>query len=148
MDYPLEAIKGVPNENYLIEGQYASATLFQFQDRPQIQRDDNCLEESVNWNDDDGALSLLLHQQKGDLGDIQFKAGAFIIPREKIDEIRAHPLCKIHFAYERKALDGNKYHGNLLLKRSVPSEVKKMVTNLLAFACGFGSYVTNDTATE
>jgi len=143
MEYPEELIKGVPNNTFLIDNEFPSATLFEFQDRARTQRADDCTEESINWMDDEGAISLLLQQRKEATGEIQFKAGAIVLSRDKIDSLRAKLILKNRFSYERRETDGNAYHGNLLLKKDTPIAIKKMLVSYIALEC-FVSLIPND----
>lgn len=132
MTYPDKIIRGIPNKNNFIdEDGYPSSNLFYFEVRAEIPpREDDCYEESINWYDDESALHIILQQEK-EPGIKQFKAGAAILIRAEVDRVRNNQIIKGLLAYERKEIEGNKFHGNLLLKRSVPKSVmKKIAANI------------------
>lgn len=87
---------------------------------------------SINWNDDAGALMQLASQEKDD-GSKQFKFGACRIPRSSFDYARSlASATAFEFGYERRPIDGNDYHGNLLCKTGLNKASKRMLCGMLA----------------
>jgi len=82
-------------------------------------------------NDNAEALKIILTQEK-EPGVIQFKAGAAILNRSEVDDFRNLPGIKGKLTYERKAVPGNDYHGNLLLLSDVPKYTMKQIAATLA----------------
>lgn len=132
--YPEELIRGIPNQQqFLDEENNPTANLFYFE-RDNPSRDDGYKEESICWRDDEGAVSILLNQRKED-GSLQFKAGLAIIPRLEIDRLKRNQAVKERLDYERREVDGNKYHGNLLLKKEVPGKIMRKIAAGIALSC-------------
>ena len=75
MNYPENSIKGIPNNDFLIEGGTVASHLFHFE---QI-RDDGEVEQSINWEDDESVIDFTLNQKKAN-GDLQFRAGLRYFP--------------------------------------------------------------------
>ena len=130
MQLPDNCIKGIPNKDFVIEDGNVAAHLFNFDSKHNRPDDDLC-EQSINWQDDEDAIEFTLKQKKDD-GTIQFKAGAAIIPREEIDRLSKLSTVKEVLSYERRKLDNNPYHGNLLLKKDVPKPTMRMIAASLA----------------
>ena len=87
---------------------------------------------SINWNDDSGSLLQIASQAKDD-GRKQFKFGACRIPRAELDHIRGlASAMAFDFSYERRPVEGNSYHGNLLCKTGITTASKKALCGMLA----------------
>lgn len=95
--------------------------------------DNRGIEEcSINWGDDEGALRQIAMQER-DNGKKQFKFGACRIPRAEIDHIRGLAAAMARgFDYERRPVEGNLYHGNLLCKTSLSGANKRALCGMLA----------------
>ena len=128
MDFPARCLRGIPNtsQEFLYPDGTVTPAVFQFMDR-----DEEWMDLSINWEDDNGASETLLNQTKQD-GEIQFKAGYAIIPREEIDHYSRQPAILGALSYDRKPLDNNIYHGNILLLRNIPKLKKRTVQAVLA----------------
>ena len=129
MNYPKNSIKGIPNNNFLIEGRTVASHLFHFEQT----RDDGGVEQSINWEDDESVIDFTLNQKKAN-GDLQFRAGVAILPRFEIDRLSRLPSIRELLLYERSPLDNNPYHGNLLLQANVPKPIMKLIAANLATA--------------
>lgn len=87
---------------------------------------------SINWNDDDGALLQIASQEK-ESGAKQFRFGACRIPRAELDHIRGlTQAMAFDFSYERRPVEGNDYHGNLLCKIGLTTASKRTLCGMLA----------------
>lgn len=131
MSYPKNSIKGIPNDSFLVEDGSVGSHLFHFKE--EHTRDDGWIEQSINWEDNEFVVDFTLHQKKED-GNLQFSAGAAIIPRYEIDRLNNRPTIKGLLSYERRPLDNNPYHGNILLRASVPKPTMKKIAASLALA--------------
>lgn len=131
MSFPDNCIRGIPNEGFLLDERRVGAHLFYF-DR-KYARDDGWVEHSINWEDTDSVIKFTLNQRKEN-GTIQFKAGVVIIPRCELDKLKRRPAVGGVFSYERKRLEDNPNHGNLLLRDNVSKPIKKMIAAGLALA--------------
>jgi hypothetical protein len=125
MTYPEEWLRGISNPSFLDQEGRLLASSFQFDKE---QRHDGFCECSINWYDDEEALKLLMNQRKqGDEQTYQFKVGAAILSRSKLDNLINGPNCKGALKYERAQITGNHYHGNLLLKTNLEKQTDTMI---------------------
>jgi len=123
--YPSELIRGIANSNELDDEGNATINLFQFRENPL--RNDNKVELSINWCDDKiKALSLVMNQRKLDES-YQFKAGAAIISRDKLDDMRKTPYCKGKLYYERAPIENNEFHGNVTCTAGLPKPTMHII---------------------
>lgn len=133
MSYPDNFLKGLSDKDSLTsDGFGVSASVFYF--HSQHVRD-GWLEQSICWEDDANVIALMLGQKKGEKGDgeIQFKAGLVRVARSYMDYINKVPSrTKGLLSYERKALNNNPYHGNLLLKENTHKYIMKIVAAAIA----------------
>lgn len=130
MGYPDTFIRGIPNSNFM-EEDFPNAQLFnKFDENPE--REDDYNEISINWNDDAGALQTIFNQKKKDSEEYQFKIGGAIMSRVELDRLKKKPQIKGKLAYERREVDGNKYHGNILLKKDTSKGLKNLIASNLA----------------
>ena len=129
MDFPVNCLRGIPNNDFLVGDGSVASHLFTFKDEDK--RDDGWIEQSINWEDDNSALAFTL-KQLNDKGEIQFKAGIAVLPRSELDHITKQPSVSGILAYERQPLEDNQYHGNILLKADTPKPTKKRIAATLA----------------
>lgn len=129
--YPKEFLRGIANKDFIIDNGCILCTAFQFDD---VARSDGYREASINWLDDDGAITLALNQRKEN-GKIQFPGGVARIDLNYTKMI-LHNFSQADFSYERAPLENNKYHGNLLLANSLSKQIRLMIMNGLALAAG------------
>jgi hypothetical protein len=130
MAFPNTCLRGIPNNSYLVEDGSVGAHLFHFEDKP---RGDGWIEQSINWEDNDGALEMILTQRKEN-GELQFRTGAVRIPRDELDRLSRQPTINGLFSYERNPLESNSYHGNLLLRSSIPKPTMRKIAAGIALA--------------
>jgi hypothetical protein len=127
-------LRGIPNDDF-IEDEFPTSVLFYFEKRADQQDSADCYQEqSINWRDDDGALTLLFNQRKPD-SSIQFKAGAAVLSRHELDRLISRPALKQRLSYERSETTDNRYHGNLLLRKEVSRSTMKMIAASIATWC-------------
>jgi len=130
LNYPDELIRGIANRDYIDNEERASASMFQFDDSIRL---DGFQELSINWYDDENALKQTLNQRKkSDENEYQFKAGAAILSRSRLDSLIHSPYTKGALTYERRIVEGNPYHGNILLKSSITKQIKRVFSASLA----------------
>ena len=129
MDYPSKILRGIPNKEFLDEYGNPHTSLFNFS-RPSSDRNDNNIEESINWEDDEDAIRFTLEQKKD--GRIQFSEGIAVMSRSEVDRLCIRMVVKNKLTYERKKLPENKYHGNLLLANDTPKKLKAKIAAGLA----------------
>jgi hypothetical protein len=97
------------------------------------------IEQSINWEDDDSVIEFTLNQRRTD-GALQFKEGVVILSRSAMDRLNKLPLVRGLLGYERSPLDGNPYHGNLLLPEEVPKA--KMIRIAAGLALTMSGMIT------
>lgn len=130
MCYPDYLIRGIPHPDFLDEDNLPSASLFYF-NKPESVRLPGYREESINWHDDDAAITHTFNQRKDD-GSIQFRVGIAILLRSELDKIKNNPNVRQRFDYERHALPENPYHGNMLLRTNAPKDLIRKIAGQLA----------------
>lgn len=124
--YPSDFFRGIPTKDYVYVSpdignmKAVKSDAFQFD----VLRDDGYREMSINWNDDSNSIKLLF-DQKRDNGKYHFQAGAVKIDLASVKQLFKQFIDSKEFAYERKKLDDNPYHGNLLAKDTAPKETRK-----------------------
>jgi hypothetical protein len=129
--FPDRCIRGISSPECVLEGgTVAHLTLFDFH---KSHRPDGWLEESINWMDDQNAALFTLNQRK-EGREFQFKVGIAILERVELDAIKKRIGFSGYFDYERARMEGNGYHGNLLLKENTEKRLKNMIRSALALA--------------
>ena len=111
--YAEKLIRGIPNKkDFLDDEGRVKQSLFLFSKEPR--EEDGFYDLSINWFDNEEALSIMLTQKKG--GEFQFKAGVAIIQRFFLDDLIRRPTSSNELFYERQRIPGNDYHGNIICK--------------------------------
>jgi len=127
VSYPDNFLKGVSNRELLTPDLGVSAGVFHFE---LAKTNNGWVEQSICWEDDDSVVDLMLRQKKE--GEIQFKAAVVRVPRSCVHYINKLPQLEELLSYERKELDENPYHGNLLLKKDTHKWARSKVAWMLA----------------
>jgi len=133
MDYPDKFIRGISSVSHINADGRPTSEIFLFNEN--AQRTDGFSEASINWCDDDDALSFTMEQRNNNA--YRFQYGVAIVERMYADGIVRNPIYKDIFKYERSGLPDNKYHGNLLLKHE-DKAIKKQIRTQIALT--FASY--------
>lgn len=132
--------RGLSSSNCFTNAGYVSPEAFSFKPNTSNPRNDSFNEASINWEDDEGALSTLLSQINSRTGEKQFRYGYVKMPVDvMLPLVRSH-IKKNHFGYERKPLDDNMYHGNLLMDSGLNKDDERTIRSGLALIAN--SYVT------
>ena len=145
-EYPDEFYRGISSIDYITPEGYVSAAAFQF-DPYDSSRDDEYCELSVNWNDNEESLQVLLNQHKPMKEDKQFKGGYCTINRIALNNQFKLYMDSKAFTYERRLVEAteendyqeNLYHGNLLMKNTLDKQVKKNIQHALALMAGIAT---------
>ncbi len=111
---------------------YIAPGAFQFQQNTNNPRKDLYLEASINWDDDEGALTTLKTQINTRTGEPQFKFGYVHIPMSAMLPLVRNHIQNGHFSYERAPLAENHYHGNLLAHSELRGQDYKLLQDGLA----------------
>lgn len=143
--YPEEFYRGVSALDNISKEGYIGAGAFKFDNYNGNSRDnDGFCELSINWNDDDNALKVLLEQHKPFKEEKQFKAGYCKINRNCVELMLKQYIDDECFKYERRPIkenpdediQHNPYHGNLLMLNELDKNIKKNIQHSLATLAG------------
>lgn len=127
MTFPDNCLRGISALDQLEEGNSVSSSAFNFSDSI---RDDGWRDLSINWHDNEEAIQVLLSQKKVN-GEIQFKVGYAVIPREELDHLIKQPTVNGMLSYERHNIDDNPYHGNIMVRGNLPKPtIRKLQAGL------------------
>lgn len=129
-DYPSSAYRGLTNLNCIdMKFRVVLGTAFAFDGN---HRNENNYDElSINWDDDEESLQFMKRQKKEGSEKLKYSIGIARIPTNKMKEIKLK--YKGNFLFERKPIEGNIYHGNILLNYdNIPKQVKQLIVNELA----------------
>ena len=130
MDYPETFLRGIFNNTYVDSEKKPKTHLFYFDKNDK--REDDLLELSINWEDNQGAINELHTRRKPD-GDLQFEFGVARIPTSAISYINEFPQINGDLTCERKIDDkDNQYHGNLLIPSDMPKHRMKAVASSIS----------------
>ena len=139
-NYPTEFWRGISSKDFVLNG-HVLPEAFQFDKEA---REDGYRELSINWNDCEEALTIALNQERN--GKLQFRVGIANLNLSKVELNLSDYINKGIFSYERREVDGNPYHGNLLILSSVDKKMRSLVANGLALAAG--TNIVYQSATE
>lgn len=131
LPYPADFWRGIPNKGYVSNG-HVLPDAFQFDKE---EREDGFRELSINWNDCEESLTIALNQKK-DNGKKQFGGGVANLSLSLVELILSEYIKQGCFSYERREIDGNPYHGNLLVAASLEKPRRSLISNGLALAAG------------
>ena len=130
---PANSIIGIKSEGYVFDYQRSSVSseAIDFKTNPDRIPDDEMLEQSINWEDDQTVREFTLNQRRIE-GEIKFKGGIAILPKVNLERILNLPCFKDILDCERNELQDNSYHGNLLLKSSTDKRLKNQLRSTIA----------------
>lgn len=128
--FPPTYFRGIRKKNQVFEYEgveYPRGEAFEPDLRTKAARQDDWMETSIHWNDDDDALPLVLDEP-------HFYRVARM-PRSELDELPArYPIAVNSLKYERRPLEDNPYHGNILFRIEL-RQARNMITNAIAMSC-------------
>ena len=130
-DYPESCLRGIRSPKWVMDG-IVLADAFEPDKRTAEGGADNCGEVSINWEDDEGALTQLLGQSE------YRDNGAARLDTEHLEYAKNSNVGRGCFDYERNPTVGeqdsadNTYHGNLLYSMESSVRVHRMVMSTLA----------------
>lgn len=124
-DYPPTMLRGIPNKSIQFFDSRGKVTGNVFRPYDGQEPKNGFYEVSVNWEDDDETEKFTLHEQLED-GSYHYKGGVARVSLERIDAMRQEDPWIGAVEYGRDPIEGNDYHGNLLLSESrVESKISK-----------------------
>jgi len=125
MNYPDNFLRGISDKTWVSDGAVLAAAFYFTQQNTVDQ-----WEQSICWEDDDSVVPLMKSQKRD--SEVQFKAGIARVPLNSINYINKLPNYRGLLSYERKQLEGNPYHGNLLLNKDTSKQKMKLVAAVIA----------------
>ena len=131
IDYPADFWRGIANKDFLSNG-HVLPEAFQFDKEV---RSDGYRELSINWNDCEDALTIALNQKR-DNGKLQFAVGVANLNLSFVKQILFSYIEQGQFSYERRSIEGNPYHGNLLISNVIDKKARSLISSGLALAAG------------
>lgn len=143
MAYPDTLLRGLITQNSVTPERYVTAEAFQFQDF-RNNRSDIYSELSINWEDSDAAVDVLLNQKKEGSEEPQFKIGFARMSLSRIKDLFKPHINDKSFSFERKPVDGNPYHGNLLANANLSKQIIKNIQHSLATIATADVYLRSD----
>jgi len=122
-------LRGLSADDWVSDG-FATAAAFQFKYEPSALKD-GCSANSICWEDNTEVVNLMLLQERD--GHYQFKAGIGRIPREDLERLMKLLTFRGILSYERDPVEGNPYHGNILVStKSSIAQRKLLPANIAA----------------
>lgn len=143
MAYPDTLLRGLITPGSVTPERYVTVDAFQFQDFRK-NRSDNYNEMSINWEDSDEAVDVLLKQKKEGSEDPQFKVGFARMSMASIKDVLRPHISDKSFSYERKPVEGNPFHGNLLVVANLNGQIIKNIRYSLATIATADVYFRSD----
>ena len=135
-------LRGFNIKDCLTGEKNVAAGAFQFGDHTD-KRQDNYLEASVNWEDDANAITTLLTQKKEGTNEQMFKFGYARLPLNLVRTVLHSYVEKGYVDFERRPIDGNSYHGNILLRGDVKKPEKIIIQSNLAAIANNDAHIMN-----
>lgn len=130
-NFPDEFWRGIANKEFISQG-HVLASAFQFDEEIRV---DNYKELSINWNDNAKALEKLLVQRKENRK-LQFSGGAAKLSLPTVKQVLKSFIDENQFNYERRPVEENEFHGNLLISADLNKQLRTQVSNGLALVAG------------
>lgn len=140
--FPECFLRGFNTKDCLTKEQNIAIGAFQFGDHTN-ERNDNLHEASINWEDDENAVTILLEQKKEDSEEQMFKYGYARLPLNLVKLTLKSLIDKKYLDFERKPLEHNPYHGNLLIPGGINKQERSMIQNNLAAIANNDAHLMN-----
>jgi hypothetical protein len=122
-EYPQEFARGILNSDFLDKDLPNANLFYEFKDGS---RTDGKAELSINWVDNENAIAILKEQKGKDPKKPQYSCGVSLFSTDELKRLCVkNQYCKNTLDYERKSIDGNEFHGNLLLIKEANSNIKR-----------------------
>ncbi len=132
MPYPEHFLRGIINDQFLVSG-LPAGNLFSFQHtRPE--REDNFKECSVTWRDNSKSVELLL-REKTEKKEPTYKVGIGVFSTDELNRMKRKSHCREVLMFERRDINGNPYHGNILIHGSVDKKLSNEIASSIALNC-------------
>lgn len=129
--FPENFLRGFNIKDCFTQEKNVAPGAFQFGDFRSNRKDD-FLESSINWEDDKNAVEVLLNQKKDGTDEQMFKYGYARLSLTMVRMTLKSLIQKNYLDFERKPLENNPYHGNILIPSTINRQEKLMIQNNLA----------------
>lgn len=128
MTFPRTCLRGLRKSDWSKDGRILGVA-FAPDHSTSNGREDRCSETSVNFEDDDGAVTLIKRDT------VMAAHGVARLPLVAVDEFRARVQSKIQsLRYERARVHGNDYHGNILFPAGIAKFEAAALASVLAIS--------------
>lgn len=142
-DYPSCFFRGVKKDTDVDNEVYLKASAFLF--GSEVRKEDGMRELSIVWNDCKEALASLLKQKNKRGTGSMFEAGYATIQLSRFTSTVINQMEDGLVSYERRpieenkamGIEGNPYHGNILLHSKASEQMKKNIQHTLATLATF-----------
>jgi len=133
-EYPRACIRGIQKGSSIRSNNKASLKLFLPDDRTKKYRNDNGIETSINWEDNETVLDFTLNY-KDDNNRLVFPNGAVRLSRDRIDSVITNTNVSNPVSYERDKLEDNPYHGNIVFRDGLAQHDINLICGTFALYC-------------
>lgn len=140
--FPECFLRGFNTPDCFTKEQNIAIGAFQFGNHTD-ERNDNYHEASINWEDDEGSVKTLLEQKKDNTNELMFKYGYARLPLNLVKMTLKSLMSKDYLNFERKPLENNPYHGNILIPGDINKQEKSMIQNNLAAIANNDAHLMN-----
>ena len=131
ISYPSECLRGIPSDISIEEAEKIDRKIFRFTENKERPEELGKYKEmSVTWNDSDEAVRIISQQQSERRDGFQFPLGFVVIKRSTLDILKRDEAVKLR--YERYPIEGNEYHGNILISSEATKTVRRQAAAELA----------------
>jgi hypothetical protein len=130
INFPDTCLRGLRKPEWLDEN-IIQTPAFVPDHRTAQTRVDGGQETSINWEDDEQVEKFTLSNDNGKYGAARIST---VLIQSTSDEAK---MVKNPLFYERKRLDGNDYHGNIVFKARLKNHTVKMLAAALALKSEF-----------
>jgi len=127
MSFPEFCLRGIRVKNWVLDDQKVAPMAFEPIVKNPTIRDDGLLETSISWEDNEEVLDFCFTNFKNN-----FEFGAVRLSTIKLDFIISG-ADKGHLLYERRPVDDNNHHGNILFYEGIPTRSRRLIESSLSF---------------
>lgn len=132
-NYPDTLLRGLSADDWVRDGLVMSGA-FHFSFDAKFLRNGNAA-LSICWEDDGSVIGVMLRQIKESSNGeqvVQFRSGIARLSRDSLEHINKLPQFRETLSYEREPLQGNPYHGNLLMSAVANPTQRRLLPALIA----------------
>ena len=131
MNVPDSCLRGLRKRDWVQEDGTVATEALMPDKNTGAERADGMIETSINWEDDEKAIEVLLTNRNGSA------YGSARLETKHLQQAMKIPANVDMLSYERREENGNVYHGNILFSADAPPYRKRAVASFLAMVCAF-----------